>query len=87
MEITAMEKVFNQNVLTKGSEIKITGFSYVECKYFDGEIYEVFKCERDTLTVKKGRKKTKIEIWELDLEDVQIEMISHKCPPVLPLPF
>lgn len=87
MSITRKVEVFNTNFLTKGSTIKLNGYSCHLKKPFENEIVEIVECSNFDLVVKCKGKKRLIEFWEYDIENIDIEMINRREPETVDLPF
>jgi hypothetical protein len=87
MKITKEIQVFDTNVLTPGSKVKITGYSCIAEKTFDGDVVEVAACRQEVLTIKHKRRKYEVEHWEFECAGLEIELVEHKQLPPKPLPF
>ena len=86
--------VWDRNVLTKGSVIKLTGYSGYNDFTFKGNHYKVIKTEYDVLTI-QAKNGTKYEIHEWEAEDspnnygygVHVKMIEQAPVETIEIPF
>jgi hypothetical protein len=86
MKITKSIEVFDPNVLSPGSKIKLNGHSVMAEKTFNDDIVVINDSSHEEILFKfKGRYRT-VQHWET-LCDLEVEMIEHKPVEPKPLPF
>lgn len=87
MGITREITVFDTNYLTRGSTIKLNGYSCQLEGYYESAIVKIVECSNTELIVKYKRKNRLIELWEYEIDNISIEMVEHIEPKPVELPF
>jgi hypothetical protein len=87
MGITKKITVFDASYLTKGSTVKLNGYSCQLEGHYENAVVKIIDCSNTELIVKYKRKNRLIELWEFEIEEISIEMVERIEPKTVELPF